>query len=473
MRGQKDLKSKLFYTLSIEKLVPQNHLLRQLNNILDLRFVGVMTRNLYGYNGNKSVDPVVIIKMLLLGYLYNIHSVRELMRQIADRMSFRWFIGYDIDESIPDHSVISKNLKRFGAELFRELFDRTVQQCIHSHLVGGKLLHVDSTKVKADASENSVKPIYPPEIFVPDLAPQEYWRRLAAEMKEEHPNVNDRLASTTDPEAAIISRDGKGRMLAYKDHRVVDDQHGVILATRSTSAAATDEGQLMPLVQDVVFQQGILPEAIAADTIYSTADNYRELTRMGITAHVPRRGPAHQPGQFDKRHFAYLPEADCYRCPTGALLKPQSERRTRWRLFRASAPVCEACSLRRQCTKGKGPRTIRRHVDECYVDQVLAERDEASYQFARKRRMTVVEGSFSEAKLRCAHTRARWRGLLKMQIQCYMVAAVQNLKKLLTYGWKRASSCAGIARNLSARHFACSFYVGKRHASIYQKFLFN
>ena len=124
-----------------------------------------MTRDLYGYNGHNSVDPVVVVKILLLGYLFNIHHVRELMRQVSDRMSFRWFLGYDVDEAIPDYSAISKNLKRFGPELFQELFEQIVQQCIHSGLVGGKLIHIGSTTIKADASDSSVGTTHDDDVF--------------------------------------------------------------------------------------------------------------------------------------------------------------------------------------------------------------------------------------------------------------------------------------------------------------------
>jgi transposase len=455
MRGKKEIQPKLFYQFSLERLVPENNILRRLNKLLDLSFVEVMTRGLYGYNGNKSVDPVVVVKILLLGYLNNIRHVRELMRQISDRMSFRWFLGYDIDEPIPDHSAISKNLKRFGPELFRELFERTVQQCIHSGLVGSKLIHIDSTTVKADASESSVQPIYDDDAFQPDLAPQEYWDALTEEAKQTHPNVNERMASTTDPDAAIISRDGNNRMLAYKDHRAVDDQRGVILATLATSAAVTDEGQLMPVVQEVIFRQGVVPEAVAADTIYGKTDNYRDLTNMGIIPYISRQRAAHKKGQLGKEHFIYLPDLDCYRCPTGQLLKPQSERRTRTRLFRASGPACASCDLRSQCVRGKGPRAVHRHADEHYAERALANRDTPAFQEALKRRMTVIEGSFAEAKLYRAHARARWRGQAKMQIQCYLVAAAQNLKKLLTYAWKYAPS--GVENGIIPVVFA--FYV--------------
>lgn len=447
MRGQKELNPKIFYQFSLAQHVPENHLLRRLDAILDLSFIEPMTRGLYGYNGNQSVDPVVIVKMLLLGYLYNIHSVRELMRQIADRMSFRWFLGYDIDEPIPDHSVISKNMKRFGPELFHELFDQTVQQCVASELVGGKLVHIDSTTLKANASMKSVRPTHPDETFLPDLAPKDYWDALSKSEKQKHPGVNERMASTTDPEAAIITRASTGTILAHKDHRVVDDKRGIILATQTTSAAVTDERMLPSVLSDVIFRQGVLPEGVAADAIYGTVDNYRSLSGLGIAAYIPRQRPSSRPGRFSKEHFTYLHESDCYRCPAGELLKPVSKNRDGFKFYRGSFPVCRTCGLRDQCVVGKNPREVQRHVDEHYVTEALAKRDTYAFQRARKRRMTVIEGSFGEAKQYCAHDRARWRGRLKMQIQCYLVAAVQNLKKLLTYGWRHATSGVGIAPN--------------------------
>lgn len=243
MRGNKELTQKIFYQFSLKQNVPNNHLLRRLEAILKLDFVYQETDGLYGYNGNVSVDPVVVVKTLLLGYLYNIPSIQEVMRQIEDRMSFHWFLGYDIDEKIPDHSAISKNLTRFGSGLFEELFDRVLEQCIRNGLVGGSLLHLDSSVIKADASEDSVKYKDPDDVFHPDIAPKEYWDKLKADAKKAGKNVNDYLESTTDPDARIHSHDGKNRQLAFKDHRAVDDKHGVIVSTQAIGADVPDEAQ--------------------------------------------------------------------------------------------------------------------------------------------------------------------------------------------------------------------------------------
>ena len=241
MRGMKKIAPKIFYSFSLDTAVPKDHLLRGLSSVVDFGFILRRTQDLYYHAGPQSVDPVVVVKVLLLDFLYNIGSVRETIRQCADRLSFRWFLGYDIDEALPTHSAISKNLARFGPDLFQELFDETFRLCVKHNLVGGRLIHIDSTVVQANASEDSVRLKEDGTTFHPDIAPKDYWNRVKKEAAHAHPKVNDRLESSTDPEADIISRDGKGRMLAYKDHRAVDDKHGVVLSTQATGAAITDQ----------------------------------------------------------------------------------------------------------------------------------------------------------------------------------------------------------------------------------------
>lgn len=432
MRGKKELQPKIFYQFSLEQIVPKNHLLRRLDSILNFDFVYKHTEGLYGYNGNVSVDPVVVVKILLLGFLYNIRSIRETMRQAEDRLSFRWFLGYDIDENIPDHSAISKNLSRFGPDLFEELFDRILDQCIRCGLVGGSLVHIDSSVIKADASEDSVKPKPPEDGFHPDIAPKEYWDGIKAEAKKAGKNVNDYLESTTDPDAKIHSHDGRNRAIAYKDHRVVDDKYGIILTTQATGADITDNNHAITLLDDVLLKHGIVPEKFAADRIYGNVEIYKELINRDITPCINRKSAAHKKGIYSKEQFTYLSEEDCYICHEGHKLLPQG--RTNDSIsYRASIKACRDCPQRKQCAPGKGSRTIRRHPDEHFVEQALSNKDKPWFRRALTRRMIVAEGSFAEAKNWHSHLKARWRGLEKMAIQCRLVSSVQNLKKLLKH----------------------------------------
>jgi transposase len=442
MRGQKIFQRQLMYTFSLDDHLPPGHRLRALQAILDLRFVERQTRGLYGHNGHVSVDPVVIVKMLLLAYLYNVPSIRELMRQIEDRLSFRWFIGYDLDEKIPDHSVISKALRRFGPELFRELFESSLAQCTAAGLVGGELVHVDATLVTANASGDSVG-----ERFQPAQSPQQFAQaveqEIAAEEKDDPPpsgasSVNDRYVSTTDPDASIVSRDGGKRTLAYKDHRVVDDQCGVILATEATPAAVAEGTRLPFLIREVHARQ-LYPRAVAADKSYGHAANFRYLWEQHITAHLARtRSPRQKGGVFGKEQFTYLPGDDVYLCPAGQRLSAgRRQARRGFREYKASKTACQACPLREACLTGHSARTIQRAEDEAYLERIRP--GPIGRRWAMRRRKAVMEGSFADAKERYGHRRSRWRGLNKMQMQCHLVAAVQNIRKLLKFGPKPAA----------------------------------
>jgi transposase len=407
-----------------------------LQAILDLRFVEQQTRTLYGRNGHVSVDPVVIIKMLLLAYLYNVPSIRELMRQIDDRLSFRWFIGYDLDETIPDHSVISKALRRFGPALFRELFERSVAQCTAAGLVDGELVHIDATTIQANASGDSIQPV---ERFTPHQSYAQFAKAVGQEISTEDndviplsggSSVNDQYRSTTDPDASIVSRAGGKRQLAYKDHRVVDNQCGVILETVATPAAVA-EGTLLPSLIDRVVNQTIYPLAVAADKSYGHAANFRYLWEQHITAHLARvRSPRQQPGVFGKEQFTYLPDDDVYVCPAGERLSAGTRKARRgFREYKASQDACASCALRAQCLSGRSARTVQRAVDEAYLTRLHP--GPFGRRWAMRRRKAVMEGSFADAKTRFGHRRSRWRGLMKLHIQCHLVAAVQNLVKLM------------------------------------------
>ena len=449
MRGKKSFAPKAFYTFSLDAHVPPAHLLRRLAAVLELRFVEPKTRGLYGRNGHVSVDPVVIIKLLLLGYLYNVPSVRELMRQVEDRLSFRWFLGYDLDEPIPDHSVVSKAIKRFGPALFEELFTRTVAQCAEAGLIGGELVHVDATVIAANASGDSIQPV---ERFAPQrTAPQfvtDVARETQAEPRDdddplpsgERGGVNQAFRSTTDPEAAILSRGGGKRQLAYKDHRVVDDQCGVILETHATSARVA-EGTQLPALIETVRQRGVRPRAVAGDKGYGYAVNFRYLYEQGVSAQLARIRSPRQSNGIGKEQFVYREDIDAYQCPAGELLRAGTRpARKGFREYKAQTRSCAACALRAQCLTGRSARTIQRHQDESYVQRVRP--GPISKRFALRRRKTVIEGSFADAKERRAHRRAHWRGLLKMQLQCHLVAAVQNLVKLAKVTAKPAQTAA-------------------------------
>ena len=158
MLGNKRFKPKMFYSVQLENLVPQDHELRKVLSLVDFSFIQGLVRNKYSWTGQPSVDPEVIIKMLFIGYYYGILSERQLVKRTQTDLAYRWFLGYDLDEKVPTHSVLSKARRRYGLEVFQSIFDQVVEQCIKAGLVGGEQAFMDSTLIDADASPNSLLP---------------------------------------------------------------------------------------------------------------------------------------------------------------------------------------------------------------------------------------------------------------------------------------------------------------------------
>ncbi|MDY0297750.1 MAG: transposase [Acidobacteriota bacterium] len=196
----------------MEKKVRKNHPLRKLKKILDLDFMYGLLKDKYGYNGNVSVPPPVIMKMMMLLFLYNVRSEREMMETIPERLDWLWFLGYDIDDEIPDHSVLSNARRRWGEDIFSELFRRVVRQAVEAGLVDGEKIFVDASLVEADASKNSVKKL-------DDIKLDEQYRELTKRLDErgedgigQYGKVNRKHISSTDPDATITSQSGVSKL---------------------------------------------------------------------------------------------------------------------------------------------------------------------------------------------------------------------------------------------------------------------
>jgi len=256
MKRQPRFEAKFYYDLSLERLVPEDHLLRQIDRAVDFSFIRSLCRPFYSHTGRPSVDPVVLFKMLLIGYLYGITSERRLARELSLNLAYRWFLGYDFDHTTPDHSVLSKARARFGPEVFEGFFRRSIDLCREAGLLEEGPVYVDSTLIQASAAIDSL--VRRDELVQPPLSVTEYVRRLYEENEpprdEEPPDKsegsgsgplprpNQELESKTDPEATLVNRPEFGRHLAYKAHVAVAGRRGqVITAAVATTGAEADE----------------------------------------------------------------------------------------------------------------------------------------------------------------------------------------------------------------------------------------
>ena len=448
--AQKDLFS---YSVDLDQRVRAENPLRRIREQIDFEFVREEVKECYGYNGNESVDPAVIMKMMFLLFLDDIASERELMRIIAERLDYLWFLGYGLDDEIPDHSVLSKARARWGVEVFETLFTRIVAQCQLAGLIAGKKLHMDGSLVQAHASNDAVLKGCPELIAQLREQLQGTMSKLD-EPKDDRARIyyerkNKSLLNTTDPDAAIV-RKGDGARARYKTHRAIDDAHGVITATETTPGDVEENAKLMDLVEQHERNTEHTVETVVADTQYGTAENFRACQKRGIRSHMgdmltAQLKKGRREGIFGYTDFRYDATTDTFGCPAGQTLTRRKHKQTRQAYeYACSMGVCRACALRPQCTRAKGgsARTVKRHYQQEAIDAGRAQSQSAAAKRDRRRRKWLMEGSFADAANNHGFKRSRWRRLWRQQIQDYLIAAVQNVRILLQFADQKAPAVA-------------------------------
>jgi transposase len=434
--------SSLFhFGVNLDKRIRSNHPLRKVNELIDFHFVYKEVKKFYGHNGNESVPPPVILKLMLLLVFYNVRSERELMETVPERMDWLWFLGYDLDATIPNHSVLSKARKKWGVDVFKSFFDRIVLQCVQARLVDGSKIFVDSSLIDANASNNSV-------IDTKNLKHQlhENYKKLEARLEDKHESTdasrnyekkNNRYISKTDPDAAIVNR-GKPK-LSYQVHRAVDGKNEVITATDAAPGDINEAHLMLPLLAKHEATTGIKADTVVADSKYGTIDNYLACHDLGVKAHMPDLGKATRKritklNIFSDDQFQYDPQGDTYRCPAGNLLKRKSLHMQRESSdYGAPKKVCAACEMREQCTRNKSGRTVKRHLRQDELNTMRERSQSAEAKRDIKTRQHLMERSFARST-RYDFDHARWRGLWKMKIQEYLTCAIQNIQTLIRYG---------------------------------------
>lgn len=450
MGYQNDFQPKLFYhSINIDERIPANHILRKMRSRIDFDFMYQEVKDLYGGKGNVSVPPPAILKMMLLLILYNVRSERELMNTLPMRLDWLWFLDYDLDSEVPNHSVLSKARTRWGVEAFQRFFERIVWQCVESGLVDGSKLFMDSSLVQADASNNSVIHVNKEALKIHLVRGfQELESRL--EEKENHDDhepksgtANRNHISITDPDASVTSQGAGKPKFQYKAHRSVDAKTEIITATEVTPGEVNEAHLLSALLALHQDNTQTTAETVVADTKYGTVENYLQCCDLRVNAHIPdlkksQEGRESRRGIFTEDAFQYDSTTDTYQCPAGQQLKKRNYNSKRDAFeYKCPARVCLACHLVHQCTASKSGRSLKRHRRQEALDRM---RNAAQSQASKNdihTRQHLMERSFARAT-RYGFKRARWRRLWRVRIQEYLTSAIQNIMTLLSYGHGRA-----------------------------------
>jgi len=421
------LEPKLFYHgVSLNRRMPQDHPLRKIKQLVDFSFIRSKVADLYGTQGNESVDPAVILKLMFLLFYENIKSERALMSQLPLRLDWLWFCGYDLDEKTPNHSVISKARRRWGLEVFTEFFENILGQCVEAGLVDGETIHVDSSMIDANASKDKLKCQFRTVSY--DLYEE------LEDNAEPLPKLEKRV-SATDPDARLGKKYSK-TTLGYKDHRAVDDKHGIVTATVTTSANVNDEKVLTEVITEHQTNTGTKVKTAVADKAYGTGENYKYLHEQSITPCIShKRKNCNRDPAFSNNKFAYNKEQDFYTCPVGNQLKRKQFKSDKNAvIYKADRKICRQCPHFQKCVTSKNSgRQIQRNANEQYIEWA----DNCLPTYERKRLMArrkyKAEGSFADAANNHGFKRSRFRGIEKVQVQNLMIAATQNLRKLMRY----------------------------------------
>src|SRR6266852_4439406 len=432
MMGQQTRTESLFYYFRLEDQIPEDHLLRLIDQHIDLSFVRERVKSFYSATGRPSIDPEVLLRLLLVGYLYGITSERRLVEEVRMHLAYRWFTRLDFEQEIPDHSTFSKNRHgRFRQSgVFREVFEEIVRRCLEAGLVEGKNLAVDGTLVGADASRQSrVRREQLQAVAQLSQTVQEY----LAELEQMNPVSDTELVSTTDPDAILTTKGGGTAVMAYYDNYLIDTASRVILGVEATPALFHQETVAARRMVERIEKLGLKPESLGADKGYGSGEFLAWLLERGVQPHIPVIDRRHQTeGRFTREQFRYDPVENAYYCPAGKALRYRGlQRKNQGYAYEATPAQCQGCPQKKLCTPAPARRRfVHGHEPARQVARSLV--GTPPYEHSRRTRYKI-EALFAELKQRMRLGRVRLRRLWNVGEQFLLAATAQNLKRLVRF----------------------------------------
>lgn len=429
--------------VTLEQLVPKDHLVRKIDTAIDFEFIRAEVAHLYCKdNGRPAIDPLVLFKIMLLGYVFGVPSERRLIQEIEVNVAYRWFLRLSLTDKVPDASTLSQNrIRRFnGTDVFQRIFDHIVEQAISRHLIGGRTLYTDSTHLKASANKGkSINKLVSASTsaYIRQLNEAvEEERKVAGkkplkEKQEQVCELQSIKSSTTDPDSGFMTREGKPQGFFYLDHRTVDGKHGLITDTFATPGNVHDSQPYLARLDRQLERFDLNPVAVGLDAGYNTAMLCHLIQKRQIEPVMGYRRPNKGKGQLRKNAFSYEKDSNSYRCPQGQSLLYNTTNRDGYHEYKSDPAICRNCPLLKQCTRSKNQtKVLTRHVFEEAKEAANQTRLSAWGKKIYQRRKETVERSFADAKQHHGHRYARFRGLQNVQMQCLMAGAAQNIKKM-------------------------------------------
>ncbi|MCY9376991.1 IS1182 family transposase, partial [Bacillus sp. T17B1] len=429
---------------ALSELVPEDHLVRKMEEAMDFSFIYDQVAPLYSSKGRPSIDPVVLIKMVLIQYVFGHRSMRETIKRIETDVAYRWFIGYGLSEKIPHFSTFSKNYERrfHDTDLFETIFYKILRQAMDSGLVDPTVAFIDGTHVKANANKKKFgKKIVRKET-------RAYQGQLDQEINADReangkqplkprpcPQKREIKVSTTDPESGYFVKGERERLFAYGFHTACD-RNGFVLGTVVEPANIHDSQVFACLFQQIK-ERVAKPHTVAVDAGYKTPFIAKFLSDENVRPVMPYTRPQTKKGFMRKHEYVYDEYYDAYICPENHVLTYRTTNREGYRVYASDPKRCEHCPLLSQCTESRNhQKVIHRHLWQDHLDEVdhLRHTDENRQIYAKRKE--TIERVFADLKHKHGLRWTTLRGKKKLSMQAMLVFAAMNLKKLANWTWK-------------------------------------
>lgn len=433
--------------ISVDQLVPEEHLLRKIDKYIDFSFIYELVEDKYSADrGRPSLDPVMLIKIPLIQYLYGIRSMRQTIKEIEVNMAYRWFLGLDFCDAVPHFTTFGKNYsRRFeGTDLFEQIFTKILYQCMKSGLVDGTDIFVDSTHVKACANKKKAK-----KILVAKKAARFYDEQLKSEInadREEHGKkplkdhdddddngnsgrgeTKEQKVSTTDPESGWFHKGEHEEVFAYSVETGCD-RHGWILGF-TVHPGNDHDSKTFPAIYEKM--KTFLPTHIIVDAGYKTPALAKLMIDDGITPIFPYHRPMTRKGFFRKNEYVYDEYYDCIICPNNHVLTYSTTNRDGYREYKSDPSICAGCPFLSQCTESRNhQKVVLRHIWEPYMEICEEVRHSEGMRTLYDLRKQTIERNFGTAKEHHAMRYTQQLGKEKMTMKVALTFACMNMKKL-------------------------------------------
>lgn len=440
-----------------EDIDRNNHLFK-IKNSIDFDFIRKLTEPYYSAKtGRPKYDAVMMFKILLLSILYNL-SIRKISQMIGQNVLFVWFLDLKVtrfDKPLINHSTISKHMKIFtNADIFEKIFHQILLIAQEHNLIGLYDVYMDSTHIRANANKNKfrnelqiVKDSFFEEKRLNDVNEERKKINKKAFSKKKKIKYKNVKVSTTDPESAFMTRDGKPQGFFYLDHRVVDGRYNLILDTIITPGNVNDSQYCIPALNNINRRLGLTPKIIGLDSGYFTGVLLNSLYERNIIVSVPYKRPFHSQNEFKKRDFIYVKEENVYKCPNNQILKFTTIDRDGYKIYTSDKKICATCPLRESCTKSKSmQKIITRSIYQEDVDTANAFRLTEMGKKYKKKRSQTIERSFADSKRQHGYEYTRYIGQKKVQAMALLTAITMNLKIMagIIYERDKKSSLRGL-----------------------------